>query len=79
MGNDIVVICPVCTREVPAKLTGTGLLLACHQVPETRFPCPHGGTMVASSAVTSWRGGGERPGNGQAGSPARRDQVVSDR
>jgi hypothetical protein len=54
--NEIVVICPVCAYEVSATLAGTGLMLASHPVPGTRFPCPQGGTMLASCAVESWHG-----------------------
>jgi hypothetical protein len=56
MVNEIVVTCPVCALEVGAALAGTGLVVACHQVPGTRFPCPEGGTMVTSGTVENWRG-----------------------
>jgi hypothetical protein len=56
MVNEIVVTCPVCTYEVIATPAGPGLVVACHQVPGTRFPCPEGGTMVTSGIVGKWRG-----------------------
>ncbi len=53
--SEIVVTCPVCALEVAATPAGSGLVVACHHIPGTRFPCPEGGTMV-TAGVKSWRG-----------------------
>lgn len=53
--NEIMVVCPVCAREVLAALAGAGLVLGSHLVPGTRFPCPQGATLMTSCAVESWR------------------------
>jgi hypothetical protein len=66
MVNEIVVTCPVCALEVGATPAGNGLVVASHRVPGTKFPCPEGGTMVVSGAVSNWHG--RRP-SGSAGAP----------